>query len=94
LSSKSVLIVEHVTRMHDDVAPDWPHGRGHTVIIEGRPRIVCSVQPEDEHGDHAVGGVILTATRIVNAIPAVCAAPAGFMSALDLPLITGRGLLA
>jgi hypothetical protein len=89
-----VVIVEHVTRMHDDVAPDWPQGRGHRVIIEGRPRIVCSLQPEDEYGDHAVGGVILTATRIVNAIPAVCAAPAGFLSALDLPLITGRGLLA
>ncbi|GAG15128.1 unnamed protein product, partial [marine sediment metagenome] len=82
VKGRPVLIVEHVTRMHDDVAPDWPQGRGHTVIIEGRPRIVCSVQPEDEHGDHAVGGVILTATRIVNAIPAVCAAPAGFMSAL------------
>jgi hypothetical protein len=47
---------------------------------------------EDEHGDHAVGGVILTATRLVNAIPSVCAAPAGLMSALDLPLLTGRGL--
>ncbi len=94
VKGRPVLIVEHVTRMHDDVAPDWPHGRGHTVIIEGRPRIVCSVQPEDEHGDHAVGGVILTATRIVNAIPTVCAAPAGFMSALDLPLITGKGLFA
>ena len=47
---------------------------------------------EDEHGDHAVGGVILTATRLVNAIPAVCAAPTGLLSALDLPLITGRGL--
>jgi 4-hydroxy-tetrahydrodipicolinate reductase len=47
---------------------------------------------EDEHGDHAVGGVILTATRLVNAIPAVCAAPTGLLSSLDLPLITGRGL--
>jgi 4-hydroxy-tetrahydrodipicolinate reductase len=46
---------------------------------------------EDGRGDHAVGGVILTATRLVNAIPAVCAAPTGLLSALDLPLITGRG---
>jgi len=36
--------------------------------------------------------VILTATRIVNAIPAVCAAAPGLLSALDLPLVTGRGL--
>lgn len=47
---------------------------------------------EDEHGDHAVGGLILTATRLVNAIPALCTAPTGLLSALDLPLITGRGL--
>jgi 4-hydroxy-tetrahydrodipicolinate reductase len=49
---------------------------------------------EDEHGDHAVGGVLLTATRLVNAIPAVCAADPGPLSALDLPLVTGRGLMA
>jgi 4-hydroxy-tetrahydrodipicolinate reductase len=48
----------------------------------------------DEKGDHAVGGVILTATRLVNAIPSVCAAPPGALSALDLPLITGRGLMS
>jgi hypothetical protein len=36
--------------------------------------------------------VVLTATRIVNAIPAVCAARAGLISALDLPLVTGAGL--
>jgi 4-hydroxy-tetrahydrodipicolinate reductase len=47
----------------------------------------------DEHGDHAVGGVVLTATRLVNAIPAVCEAGPGFLSALDLPLVTGRGLM-
>jgi 4-hydroxy-tetrahydrodipicolinate reductase len=31
---------------------------------------------------------------LVNAIPAVCAAVPGLLSALDLPLITGRGLRA
>ena len=53
----------------------------------------CEFEFWDEHGDHAVGGVLLTATRIVNAIPAVCEAPPGLLSALDLPLVTGRGLL-
>ena len=89
------LVVEHVTRMHDDLAPDWPRSDGgYEVIVEGVPRMVCRLDMEDEHGDHAVGGVVLTATRIVNAIPAVVAAPAKPLSALDLPLITGRGLLA
>ena len=89
------LVVEHVTRMHDDIAPDWPRSDGgYHIFVEGVPRMVCKLDMEDEHGDHAVGGVILTATRIVNAIPAVVAAKPGMLSALDLPLITGRGLLA
>ena len=92
IGGKPVLVVEHVTRMHDSMAPDWPQGEGYHVIIEGRPRMICKFGFEDEHGDTAVGGVILTATRLVNAIPAVCSAPPGFMSELDLPLITGRGL--
>jgi 4-hydroxy-tetrahydrodipicolinate reductase len=89
------LVVEHVTRMHDDLAPDWPRSEGgYHVIVEGVPRMVCKLDMEDEHGDHAVGGVVLTATRLVNAIPAVVAAEPRPLTALDLPLVTGRGLLA
>ena len=89
------LVVEHVTRMHDDLAPDWPKSDGgYEVIIEGVPRMVCKLDMEDEHGDHAVGGVVLTATRLVNAIPAVVGAEPRPLTALDLPLVTGRGLLA
>ena len=94
IRGQPVLVAEHVTRMHDNIAPDWPQGKGYRLIIEGRPRMTCSFDFEDEHGDNAVGGVILTATRIVNAIPAVCSAASGFISELDLPLITGRGLMA
>lgn len=64
------------------------------VIIGGVPSITVDLQMADEKGDHAVGGVILTATRLVNSIPAVCEARSGLLSALDLPLITGRGLMA
>ena len=95
VKGRPALVVEHVTRMHDDVAPEWPQSDGgYKVIIEGVPSITCTLEMADEHGDHAVGGVVLTATRLVNAIPEVCAAPAGLLSALDLPLITGRGLIS
>ncbi len=88
------LVVEHVTRMHDDLAPDWPRSDGgYEVIVEGVPRMVCKLDMEDEHGVHAVGGVVLTATRLVNAIPAVVAAQPRPLTPLDLPLITGRGLM-
>ena len=87
------LVVEHVTRLDDDLAPDWPKSNGsYRVLIEGVPRMQVEYEFQDEHGDHAVGGVLLTATRIVNAIPAVCTAAPGLLSALDLPMITGKGL--
>ena len=97
VGGRPVLVVEHVTRLRDDLAPDWPQPEGqggYRVLIEGVPRMALTLEMEDEHGDHAVGGVVLTATRLVNAIPAVCQAPPGLLSALDLPLITGKGLLA
>lgn len=93
VAGRPAIVVEHVTRLDDDLAPDWPSGNGsYRVIVTGFPKIRCELEFEDERGDHAVGGVILTATRIVNAIPAVCEAAPGLLSALDLPLITGRAL--
>ena len=44
-------------------------------------------------GDHNTGGLVVTAMRLVNAIPAVCAADPGVISANDLPMVTGRHLL-
>lgn len=91
------IVVEHVTRLHPAVAPDWPQptGKGgYTVLIEGSPRIRCDLQMEGDGGDENSGGLIVTAMRLVNAIPAVCGAPPGMLAAADLPLIAGRGLLS
>ena len=43
------VVVEHVTRLRDDIAPDWPQparqGPAATaIVIEGEPRIVTDVQ--------------------------------------------------
>jgi 4-hydroxy-tetrahydrodipicolinate reductase len=94
VGGRPAIVVEHVTRLDDDLAPEWPTGRGsYRVLIKGSPGMKCEFEFWDENGDHAVGGVVLTATRLVNAIPAVCEAKPGLLSALDLPLITGRGLM-
>lgn len=93
VNGRPALVVEHVTRLDDDLAPEWPQSHGsYRVLIEGVPSMKVEYEFEDENGDHAVGGVILTATRIVNAIPSVCAARPGLLSALDLPMITGKSL--
>jgi 4-hydroxy-tetrahydrodipicolinate reductase len=44
-------------------------------------------------GDHNSGGLLATAMRLLNAIPAVCDAPPGLLTPTDLPMIVGRGLL-
>jgi 2,4-diaminopentanoate dehydrogenase len=105
----ATFILDHVTRMRDDIAADWPQprisiepkdlgygpasGRGlYRVEIEGSPSMRCEFEMADDH-DHDLGARIAGASRMVNAIPALCAARPGLLSALDLPLITGAGLV-
>jgi 4-hydroxy-tetrahydrodipicolinate reductase len=94
VGGEPMIVLEHVTRLRDDVAPDWPHalsGKGsYRVVIEGSPRIRCELEMEGEDGDPNTAGLLVTATRIVNAIPAVCAAPPGLLTPLDLPIVTRR----
>jgi len=91
------VVLEHVTRTDPDAVPEWPtppEGGGcYRVIIEGEPHLSCTLSHRGEHGDHNVSGMIVTAQRLVNAVPAVVAAAGGLVTALDLPLITGRGLV-
>lgn len=90
------IILEHVTRLDDKLAPEWPQPVGHSgyrVVITGNPSYTCDVQMMGDDGDHNTGGLVGTAARLVNTIPAVCEAPPGLLSVLDLPLVTGHGLL-
>lgn len=91
---RPVCVVEHVTRIDGRCAPDWPYppeGRGcHRVILRGIPDLHVTVHGSDaiETGP-AGGGNASAAARIVNALPAVCDAPPGILTALDLPLVPG-----
>lgn len=109
VDGKPTFVLDHVTRMRDDIAPDWPQprisiaprdlgfgpasGQGlYRVEIEGSPSMRCEFEMAED-ADHDLGARIAGSSRMVNAIPAVCAAPPGLLSALDLPLITGTGLV-
>jgi hypothetical protein len=92
------IVCEHVTRIDDDLAPDWPRPpagqRGsYAVIVEGDPRFEVAIMLHGGSGSPADAGNATAVGRIVNAIPAVCAARPGILGVLDLPLVTGRGLL-
>jgi hypothetical protein len=89
------IVLEHVTRLDDALCPDWPQpvgAGGYRVVVTGTPSYQCDVQMTARPGQ-GDPGVIGTAGRLVNAIPAVCAAPPGLLSVLDLPLVTGQGLM-
>lgn len=96
IAGRPRIVVEHFTRICEDIAPDWPRAEGggaHGVHILGSPSIRLMIEAEDEHGDRAGGGNATAAARIVNAIPFVCKAPPGLLDALAVPLPIGRGLL-
>ena len=92
------VVLEHVTRTAEDQVPEWPQppegGGCYRIVITGEPFMQCDFVHHGEHGDHNVSGMIVTAQRLVNAVPAVVAAEPGLVTALDLPLVTGRGLVA
>jgi 2,4-diaminopentanoate dehydrogenase len=92
----AVIVLEHVTRLHDDLAPEWPQPAGHgcyRVEVSGEPNYTLDLQLLGSDGDHNTAGLKATAMRLVNAIPAVVDGSPGLLTALDLPSITGRGLV-
>jgi len=95
VDGRAAVTAAHVNRLRADVGPDWPSlsdGRsGYRMEVLGSPSFTCEIEPIGEGGDHNAAGILGTAMRMVNAIPAVCAAPPGLVSPLDLPLFTGRG---
>lgn len=93
---RSAVVLEHVTRLHDDIAPKWPQPAGHgcyRVTVSGEPNCTIDLQLLGRDGDHNTAGLKATAMRLVNAVPAVVEAEPGLLTAFDLPLITGKGLV-
>ena len=92
IDGRDTIIVEHVNRMAMDLAPEWPNaaqdGTYH-IDVDGDPEMHCDFTV-GAPGRGSIDGMVATAMRIVNAIPAVCAAPPGLLSSLDLPLTLPR----
>ena len=95
---KPVIVVEHVTRLREDLRPDWAQpaqaGGSYRVEITGEPSYVVDICPTSTLGDHNHAAISAAAGRIVNAIPAVVAAPPGIRTTLDLPLVSSVNLFS
>lgn len=87
------IVVEHVTRLRDEDAPDWPQGSGYRVLIGGEPNLEINVGLSSDVGDHNHAGCLATAMAVLNAVPAVCEADPGVLTYLDLPVHTARHLM-
>lgn len=96
---REVITLEHVNRIGDDAAPDWPRGSRpdvYRVDIDGTPCFSqeTSIRFDDGSGrPPAIAGCLATGLRALNAVPAVNDAPSGWVTALDLPLIPGAGTI-
>jgi hypothetical protein len=93
---EKVIVFRSFWKMDDDLDPDWGYGTiKYSVLIEGEPSTRISLEPTRRHpaGDEGYWGRVWTAMNAINAIPAVCAAPPGIHTHLDLPLIRPAGLV-
>lgn len=97
------IALEHVLRARTDLAADLAPGwaapldggpASFRVEIDGEPNLRLELTHLSSTGDHGASGMLTTAARLANCAEAVHAVPPGVVSAKDLPLITGRGLVA
>ena len=99
LPGQTRIQLEHVNRIGDDAAPDWPSGNENDVYrvdIEGTPSIFqeTAFRFTDGSGrDAAAAGCLATGMRALNAVPAVNDLSPGWVTPLDLPLIAGVGTI-
>jgi 2,4-diaminopentanoate dehydrogenase len=93
IAGRKALTIEHITRLGDEQAPEWPTGRGWKVTVEGRPSMVLESRIATHGEDETDQGCLGTAMHAVHAIAPVCAAAPGIRTFLDLPTIMGRGVL-
>ena len=91
LDGEARIVVEHVTRLRDSDAPDWPQGSGYRVLIDGEPSVKVELEVSTSRGDHNFAGCLGTAMHVINAIPHVVAADPGVLTYLDLPVYSARG---
>jgi len=73
----TTLAVEHLTRMADDLVPEWPTEIGYEVTFEGEPNMRLHLVIGSHDEDHAAQGCLATAMHAINAIPAVVVAKPG-----------------
>ncbi|MBK8972336.1 MAG: hypothetical protein IPM37_13640 [Hahellaceae bacterium] len=88
------LQMTRINRLNDAQAPEWPKETGYTIKVDGEPSFTMHFEFATEPGrDPLRDSTISAAARAVNTIGAVCNAPPGIRSALELQMVVGRGAM-
>src|SRR4051794_4231927 len=84
------VVIEHITRIHPSVAPDWPapdQGAGdHRVFIDGDPQLTIVVRADVPGGTRADGGNTTAANRLLGALNWLAEQKPGIYDGLDVPM--------
>ncbi|EME23190.1 hypothetical protein [Rhodococcus triatomae] len=87
-AGSAAVVVEHVGRVDAGVAPEWPHppaaGAGHTVLVDGDPRVAVIVEPGPRSGGEAA------VDRLVGRIEVLVGRDPGVYDDVDLLLGTAE----
>lgn len=89
VQGRSVIECRFVWKLGEAMTPNWPVTDGYVIEIEGDPGVRVKIEAIDGHLD----GATTTAMPVLNAVPAVCAAPPGIVNQMGLPFVTGAGQL-
>jgi hypothetical protein len=89
VGGKSVIDLQLMWRLGYTMTPDWA-AEGYVVTVEGEPNVHLTFEARD----NVAGGGSTTGMNAVHAIPAVCAAAPGIVTADKLPLIVAAGCVA
>lgn len=92
VGDETVIEFKTYWKMGKDLEPNWPYDEAlaYLVEVEGDPDLHLRFtlgKPDGSDATHA--GLLGTAQNCVNTAPLVVAAKPGFVTQLDLPMITG-----
>ena len=83
------IVVEHVTWLDDEVAPEWSTDEGYEIEFDGAPTLRCNLVLGNPGEDRTEMGCLATAMHAVHAIEFVTASPAGVVDLAETASITG-----
>ena len=89
---KPIVALEHVNFISDEMPEHWQRGQlgkdtVYRIEITGRPTTTCEIALDFVDGEEH--GLIATAMRAVNGIPATVAAAPGLLGPQEVPAVSG-----